>query len=80
MNNAQNSVQPHEVSEPIKGAVEVMQGNSRKLPEVMQHAGNLLMKYRNKLSTPQLVLVVGALAVGLVMATKSLTNNRQMAM
>lgn len=73
-------IESHEVSEPIKDAIDVVQGDTNKLPKVMERTGSLLLKMRNRLSTTQMALAVGALAVGLVLVTKKIADKRQFAM
>ncbi|QMU31296.1 hypothetical protein [Adhaeribacter radiodurans] len=64
-------IQPEDLSKTFENVMHVFQqGNTERLPDLLQDAGNLLMKASRKLSTTQLVLAVAALAVGVIFVAK----------
>ena len=64
-------IKPEDFSKTLENVMHVFQhGNHEKLPDLLQDAGNLLMKASKKLSTTQLVLTVAALAIGVIFVAK----------
>lgn len=68
-------IQPEDFSKALENVMHVFQkGNHEKLPDLLQDAGNLLMKASRRLSTTQLVLSVAAVAIGVIFVAKRIEN------
>lgn len=64
-------IQPEDFSKTLENVMHVFQhGHTERLPDLLQDAGNLLMKASRKLSTTQLVLAVAALSVAVIFVAK----------
>ncbi len=67
----QLKIQPEDLSKAFENVMHVFQqGNTERLPDLLQDAGNLLMKASRKLTTTQLVLAVAAVAIGVIFVAK----------
>ena len=65
--NIGSLIQPADFSRTLENAMHVFkEGNHEKLPDLLQDAGNLLMKASKKLSPTQLVLAVAAIAIATI--------------
>ena len=69
------SIQPEDFSKTLENVMHVFQkGNHEKLPDLLQDAGNLLMKASRRFTTTQLVLSVAALAMGIIFVAKRIED------
>jgi len=60
-------IQPADFSRTLENVMHVFkEGNHEKLPDLLQDAGNLLMKASKKLTPTQLVLAVAGVAVAAI--------------
>ncbi len=70
------SIQPEDFSKALENVMHVFQkGNHDKLPDLLQDAGNLLMKASHRFTTTQLVLSVAALAMGIIFVAKRIEDS-----
>lgn len=64
-------IQPEDFSKTLENVMHVFQhGNTDRLPDLLQDAGNLIMKVSRRLTTTQLVLAVAAVAVSVIFVAK----------
>lgn len=80
MDNYQNSspqVKPHEISKTLENALHLYRGDHEKLPELLKDAGALLLRFSRKLSTPQLILVVGIMACGVALVAVNIAKQQE---
>lgn len=69
-------IQPQDFSKTLENVMHVFQqGNHEKLPDLLQDAGNLLMKASRRLTTTQLVLTVAGLALGIIFVVKRIEDS-----
>jgi hypothetical protein len=65
--NLGSLIQPADFSRALENAMHVFkEGNHDKLPDLLQDAGNLLMKASKRLTPVQLVLAVAAVAMATI--------------
>ena len=62
---------PHDMSKTVESAMHVLQGNSEKLPDLLQDIGNIIVRASRKLTTTQLILAAGALTIGAVLLARN---------
>lgn len=74
LTNESTEVQPADLSRTFENAIQVYQGQHDRLPELLKNAGSLLLKASRKLTTTQLVLAVGVLAVGVILVTQNIAD------
>lgn len=60
-------VQPKDFAHTVESVVHVYQGNHEMLPDLLQDAGKLLLKAREKMTPTQMILSVAAIAVGAIL-------------
>ncbi|RYE13342.1 MAG: hypothetical protein EOP51_29940 [Sphingobacteriales bacterium] len=63
-------IDTQELAQAFESTMNVVQGNSDAIPDLLHHTGKILVKLSHKLSTTQLVLLVGALTLGAVFMVK----------
>ena len=74
--NIGSLIQPADFSRTLENAMHVFkEGNHEKLPDLLQDAGNLLMKASKKLSPTQLVLAVAAIAIATIFVVSKIEDN-----
>ncbi len=72
------SIQPEDFSKALENVMHVFQkGNHEKLPDLLQDAGNLLMKASHRFSATQLVLSVAAVAVAVIFVVKRIEDHNE---
>jgi hypothetical protein len=68
-------IKPADFSRTVENAMHVFKdGNHDKLPDLLQDAGNLLMKASRKLSPTQLVLAVAAIAIATIFVVSKIED------
>jgi hypothetical protein len=80
MNNQSNSglqINPQDFSKTFENALHLYRGNHDKLPELLKDAGTLLLKASRKLSTTQLILVVGVVACGVAFVAVNIAKQQE---
>ena len=80
MNNYQSpgtQVKPQEISRTFENALHLYRGDHEKLPELLQDAGALLLKFSKKLSTPQLILAIGIVACGVALVAVNIAKQQE---
>jgi hypothetical protein len=80
MNDQSNSgmhIQPQDFSKTFENALHLYKGNHDKLPELLKDAGTLLLKASRKLSTTQLILVVGVVACGVAFVAVNIAKQQE---
>jgi hypothetical protein len=74
--NIGSLIQPADFSRTLENAMHVFkEGNHEKLPDLLQDAGNLLMKASKKLSSTQLVLAVAAIAIATIFVVSKIEDS-----
>jgi hypothetical protein len=74
--NIGSLIQPADFSRTLENAMHVFkEGNHDKLPDLLQDAGNLLMKASKKLTPTQLVLAVAAIAIATIFVVSKIEDN-----
>ena len=74
--NIGSLIQPADFSRTLENAMHVFkEGNHEKLPDLLQDAGNLLMKASKKLSPTQLVLAVAAIAIATIFVVSKIEDS-----
>ena len=69
--NSTALIQPEDLSRTLESAMHVFQyGHTERLPDLLQDTGNLLVKASKRMSTTQLVIAVGVIAIGVIFAVK----------
>ena len=66
---------PQDLSRIVESVMHVYQGNHDHLPELLSHAGTLLVKMGRRLSTGQLLAIGGLLAVGALLVLRQVTDD-----
>ncbi len=66
---------PEDLSRIVESVMHVYQGNHDHLPELLSHAGTLLLKVGRRLSTRQLLVVGGLLAVGALLVVRQVATS-----
>ena len=59
-----------ELAQAFESTMHVVQGNHEAVPELLQNTGKILVKLSSRLSTTQMVLLVGALTLGAMFLVK----------
>ncbi|MDX5348101.1 MAG: hypothetical protein LPK19_12750 [Hymenobacteraceae bacterium] len=70
-------IQPQDISQTVESAVHVMQGRTDKLPDLMKHSSNILVKASERMTTTQLIVAVGLLAVGALWLAKKANEQHE---
>ena len=74
--NIGSLIQPADFSRTLENAMHVFkEGNHEKIPDLLQDAGNLLMKASKKLSSTQLVLAVAAIAIATIFVVSKIEDS-----
>jgi hypothetical protein len=74
--NIGSLIQPADFSRTLENAMHVFkEGNHEKIPDLLQDAGNLLMKASKKLTPTQLVLAVAAIAIATIFVVSKIEDN-----
>ncbi len=69
-------IQPQDLSRTLENAMHVFKNQDHaKLPDLLQDAGNLLMKASKKLTPKQLVLAVAAVAVAAIFVVSNIDED-----
>lgn len=66
---------PQDLSRVVESVMHVYQGNHDHLPELLNHAGTLVLKIGRRLSTSQLLIVGGLLAVGALLVIRQVADD-----
>ncbi len=66
---------PQDLSRVVESMMHVYQGNHDHLPDLLSHAGTLLLKAGKRLSTGQLLAIGGLLAVGALLVLRQVTDD-----
>ena len=70
--NTDQLLDPKELAAAFEQTMNFVKGDTEALPDMMAHTGRLLLKLSRRLSTTQMVLLVGALTLGAVFVAKRL--------
>lgn len=65
---------PQDLSRVVESVMHVYQGNHDHLPELLNHAGTLVLKVGRRMSTRQLLIVGGLLAVGALLVIRQVSD------
>ncbi|MBC7447375.1 MAG: hypothetical protein H7330_04895 [Hymenobacteraceae bacterium] len=65
---------PQDLSRVVESMMHVYQGNHDHLPDLLSHAGTLIVKVGRRLSTGQLLTIGGLLAVGALLVLRQVTD------
>lgn len=68
---------PEDLSRAVESLMHVYQGNHDHLPELLSHAGTLALKMGRRLTTRQLLIIGGLLAVGALLAIRQVTDDSE---
>ncbi len=66
---------PQDLSRIVESMMHVYQGNHDHLPDLLSHAGTVLLKVGRRMSTGQLLAVGGLLAVGALLVLRQVTGD-----
>ena len=66
---------PQALSRVVESMMHVYQGNHDHFPDLLSHAGTLVVKVGRRLSTGQLLVVGGLLAVGALLVIRQVTDD-----
>ena len=69
------SLVPQDLSRLVESVMHVYQGNHDHLPELLNHCGTLVLKMGRRLSTSQLLVIGGLLAVGALLVIRQVTDD-----
>ncbi len=66
---------PQDLSRIVESMMHVYQGNHDHLPELLSHAGTLVVKMGRRLSTGQLLTIGSLLAVGALLVLRQVSDD-----
>ncbi len=66
---------PQDLSRVVESIMHVYQGNHDHLPDLLSHAGTLVVKMGRRLTTGQLLAIGGVLAVGAVLVLRQVSDD-----
>lgn len=66
---------PQDLSRIVESMMHVYQGNHDHLPDLLSHAGTLVVKMGRRLSTGQLLTIGGLLAIGALLVLRQVTDD-----
>ena len=66
---------PQDLSRIVESIMHVYQGNHDHLPDLLSHAGTLVLKMGRRLTTGQLLTIGGLLAVGALLVIRQVTDD-----
>lgn len=76
MSQGNSLIQPQDFSRTLENAMHVFkEGNHERLPDLLQDAGNILMKASKKLTPKQLVLAVAVIAVATIFVVSNIDDD-----
>ena len=66
---------PQDLSRVVESMMHVYQGNHDHLPDLLSHAGTLVLKMGRRLTTKQILTIGGLLAVGALLVLRQMTDD-----